>query len=234
MATMEVATKQIQVLIILKVLKMRSDYTHMTLLVDRSGSMTGCWNDTINGLKSIIDKQAKEPGKLTVSVYFFDTVVDCPVKMLNVQDVNKTLFDSFSPRGMTSLLDAMGVSILETGEKLSEMQEDDRPEKVLFVVLTDGGENSSRDFKADKIKEMVSLQKHIYKWDFDFIGADFDAFTGAASGFGLNKSATYRASKDALGVVLSNAVNSGLSCYRGASLANKKGLSEYMEESGND
>ena len=83
------------------------------------------------------------------------------------------------PRGMTALLDAVGRAINETGERLAKMAEEDRPGLVIFVVVTDGHENSSKEFNKSQIREMIERQQNEYSWHFTFLGADQDAFDEA-------------------------------------------------------
>ena len=85
------------------------------------------------------------------------------------------------PRGWTALLDALGRAIVETGERLEKMREEDRPGLVVCVIVTDGHENSSREFTLEQIKSMIEHQHDVYKWQFNFLGADAAAFDDAAN-----------------------------------------------------
>ena len=156
---------------------MREDYTHITLVVDRSGSMNAVQEDAQGGINTLLEEQFALDGKLTVTLVEFDTIVDT-VKRMSNKEFKYTL----APRGMTALLDAVGTEIVKTGQDLAKLKEKDRPSKVLFVVVTDGEENSSREYTIAKVKEMTENQKSKYNWQFQFIGADQAAWAGDSLG----------------------------------------------------
>jgi hypothetical protein len=91
------------------------------------------------------------------------------------------------PRGYTALLDAIGRSVNETGESLASMPESERPGLVTVMIVTDGGENSSKEFTNQKVREMIEHQTNVYSWKFSFLGANQDAFS-TAGGLGINPS----------------------------------------------
>jgi len=156
---------------------MRKDLSDITIVVDRSGSMAICKDDAENGINHFISEQKKLPGSAIFSLVQFDTVYEFVHKGRPIADV--TPF-TLVPRGMTALLDAVGRSIVEAGERLKDMAEADRPGLVAFVIVTDGAENSSKEFTKEKIKEMIEHQQNVYKWQFTFLGANQDAFAEAA------------------------------------------------------
>lgn len=159
---------------------MKKDLTDITLVLDRSGSMASVQDDTVGGLRSFVEQQAKEDGEAKFTLVQFDTkyeVVRAGVKL--TKDVLEGW--EFLPRGSTALLDAVGRAINETGKRLKEMDEKDRPEKVIFVILTDGQENSSKEFKKEQIKQMIEHQSQTYKWNFVFLGANQDSFAEAGA-----------------------------------------------------
>jgi hypothetical protein len=149
------------------------NYTHLVLVVDRSGSMASVQEEAQSGLSALLKEQYALPGKLTVTLTQFDTSFDTVARL-----AEEPFEYVLQPRGMTALLDAVGIEINKTGADLSGMQEEDRPNKVLFVVVTDGAENSSHEFTLEKIREMVEHQKDTYDWSFQFIGADASAWQG--------------------------------------------------------
>jgi uncharacterized protein YegL len=211
---------------------MREDYTHLTLIVDRSGSMMDCWDDTVGGLKSIISKQKLEPGKLTVSLYAFDTSVDKVVSFCDITDVSEDCVKDLFPRGGTALYDALSVAVVQTGKALADLKEVDRPSKVTIVTLTDGGENSSREVTFDKLKDLINEQKNKYNWDFTFIGADFDSFE-VAKKFGFNHNTSFNYAKNQTQDAFTNVINSGLSCYRSVK-GQALNMAEYMKNAENN
>lgn len=160
---------------------MKSDLTDITLVVDRSGSMEQVRADAEGGVNAFIADQAKEPGEALLTLVQFDTEYEFLHKGVPISQVPKY---ELVPRGMTALLDAVGRAINETGERLSKMAEQDRPGLVIFVVMTDGEENSSQEFSKARIKEMIERQQADYNWHFSFLAANQDAFA-EAGGIGI-------------------------------------------------
>ena len=135
---------------------MRSDLTDITLVVDRSGSMLEIRSDAEGGVIAFIENQAKEPGEALLTLVQFDTEYEFLCKGVPIAQAPEF---KLVPRGGTALLDAIGRAMIETGQRLEAMAEQDRPGLVIFVVMTDGQENSSKEFSKAKIKEMTQLQQ---------------------------------------------------------------------------
>lgn len=154
-------------------------YTHWTLVVDRSGSMEAVRSDAQGGINQAFTDQRAIPGKLTVTLIQFDTVVDDVHRMTAIADVPEY---TLKPRGGTALLDTVGRAVVATGEDLAALPEDQRPAKVLIQVVTDGQENSSQEWTLDKIKALIQQQKDDYGWQFSFIGAGEHAWAGRDMG----------------------------------------------------
>lgn len=170
---------------------MKKDYTHFVFVLDRSGSMAGDIKETLQGLKSFIEKN-KVSGKIaTYSLFSFSYEILEHAKFL---DINSYKEPDIVADGMTALFDAFVISIDKTGEYLSSMNENDRPEKVIVVTLTDGGENASRNFKSTNVKSRIEEQKNKYGWEFIFLGADF-SIDSYAQDFGLSKGTSRNISK---------------------------------------
>ncbi len=163
---------------------MKQDYAHLIVLLDGSGSMSGCWTDTIGSLENLFKEQKKEKGKLTLSLVIFDARYQRVYNVSDVKDI-ETLSKIYNLGGSTSLYDSFCKLVDEEGMSLSKLPESERPSKVLFVTLTDGYENSSREFKLSDAKKRVEHQNTKYNWDFMFLGADFDAKEITTS-FGLS------------------------------------------------
>ena len=158
---------------------MRNDLVDITLVVDRSGSMEDIRDDAQGGINAFIrDQAADETGQALVTLVQFDTKYEFIHRGVPAADVPEY---KLVPRGGTALLDAIGRAINETGARLAKMSESDRPGLVIFVVMTDGHENSSHEFTLAKIREMIEHQQSAYKWQFTFLGADADAFAEAAA-----------------------------------------------------
>lgn len=175
---------------------MNPDYTHITLIVDRSGSMESIREEAEGGVNSFLRQQAGEPGRAEVTLVQFDTEYE---RVFDAVPVAETPRYVLQPRGMTALLDALGRSIVETGERLADMPPDERPGLVIFVVVTDGMENASREFQRDRIRDMIEHQQSVYSWRFIFLAANQDAFAeGASLGLSASSSAPYTADKIAV------------------------------------
>lgn len=169
---------------------MKQDYTDLTVLVDRSGSMASVRSDMNGGFATFAAEQAKLPGVCLVTmVHFDDHGIETRYIAMPVAGVPALGLD---PRGCTPLLDALGKTIASTGARLAALPEPDRPARVLFMVITDGYENASREFKRADIKAMVERQTHDYAWDFMYLGANVDAFAEAGSmGFAQGNTTAY-------------------------------------------
>lgn len=170
---------------------MNNDYTHVTYVIDRSGSMATVWADTLGGLKQFISDQKKEPGKCTLSLYAFDNLIETPLDFSNIGIVSESVEDfGIAPRGGTALYDAIGKAVTETGAKLAAISESERPGKVLVVVQTDGEENSSREYRSAAIQALIKEQETKYNWQFMFIGASLASVTSATRDLGFSAQTT--------------------------------------------
>jgi len=190
---------------------MKSNTTEIVLVVDRSGSMSSIKTDIEGGFKTFLDEQKKLPGEAYVTYYQFDSLFE---KLFEKKSIASVDGIKIEPRGSTALVDATAKAINEVGTRLANTAEADRPENVVFVILTDGDENASREFSISKMKEMVEHQKTKYNWKFIFLGANFDALSaGASYGFSqgttLNFTTDSNSIKNAIGVA-----NSAMSHYR--------------------
>ena len=156
---------------------MRKDLVDLTLVVDRSGSMQTIRDDAEGGINAFIEDQAGEEGEAVLTLVEFDSEYEFLHRAVAIKDVPPYVL---TPRGSTALLDAVGRAINETGLRLAKIPESDRPGLVVFVVMTDGQENSSREFKLDDVRKMIDRQQTTYNWQFTFLGADAAAFNDAA------------------------------------------------------
>jgi uncharacterized protein YegL len=164
---------------------MKKGYTHVAFLLDRSGSMDSIKSDTIGGFNSFINDQKEDDTKCTFTMVQFDNEYEVLHDFKDIQKVKNLTKNTYKPRGSTALLDALGNLIVTTGEKLLDMDENDRPEKVLFIILTDGLENASKEYTTSQIMEMIKHQEEKYNWKFVYLGANQDAIK-EASKFGID------------------------------------------------
>lgn len=154
---------------------MKNNLTEMVFILDKSGSMSGLEQDTIGGFNSMLKRQKKEEGEALVTTVLFDNNYELLHERLNIQNVNFLNQEEYFVGGSTALLDAIGRTINRISKSISESSEQFRPGKVIFVIITDGMENSSKEFTFRKIKDMIELKKSKYAWDFIFLGANIDA-----------------------------------------------------------
>lgn len=170
-----------------------ANYTDITVLLDRSGSMVSIKSAMESGFKEfLLQHRAVPTSRLTLVQFDTDNaqeVVYLARPIVDAPDLDIT------PRGGTPLLDALCRAIDATGARLKAMADADRPERVLFVIITDGQENASHEFTREKVRERVTAQTNIYRWQFVYLGANQDAFAEAASfGIPVGQAANYAAS----------------------------------------
>lgn len=186
---------------------MRKGLTEVVFILDRSGSMSGLEADTIGGFNSMISKQKKEDGEAIVSTVLFDDQQEVVYDRQPVKMVEPMTDRQYYVRGCTALLDAIGGAIHHIGNVHKYAREEDRPEKTMFIITTDGMENASRFYTYDRVKYMVERQKEKYGWEFLFLGANIDAISVAAR-FGINADRAINYECDQVGTSLNYQVMS--------------------------
>jgi hypothetical protein len=179
-----------------------NDYSALLLIIDRSGSMSSIRDEMVGSLTTLLREQAQHPGLLTVDVVTFDDRIETT----HVQADPATLEVRLEPRGMTALLDAIGIGVTEFGARLAAMPEHARPGTVVVVVATDGLENASHEWKPQAIKALLDQQREQYGWDFVFLGANQDAVTtGGELGFARDSSIDFDAEPTSARAVVASA-----------------------------
>jgi len=193
---------------------MKKNLTEIVFILDRSGSMSGLEGDTIGGFNSLLEKQKKEPGEALISTVLFDNFTEVIHDRVPLDRVKPLTDKEYYVRGCTALLDAVGGAIQHIGNVHKYAREEDRPEKTLFVITTDGQENASRTYTYDRVKEMIQRQQETYGWEFLFLGANMDAAREAARfGIGADRAANYHADHQGTGMVYET-VNRAVGCVR--------------------
>ncbi len=176
--------------------RMKNNYTEIAFILDRSGSMESCQDATIEGFNHFLLEQQQAEGLAKITLVLFDDEYLVPVQSLPVQEVLPLTRETYVPRNMTALLDAIGRTTDEMGERLSQLPEKDRPAQVVVAILTDGLENASRHHDWKEIAQRVRHQTEVYKWTFLFLGANQDAIATAAQiSIASANAATYVADK---------------------------------------
>ena len=181
---------------------MKKNLTELVFILDRSGSMAGLEGDTIGGFNAMIEKQKAQPGEVLVSTVLFDNEREVIHDRVNIQKIRPMTRKEYYVRGCTALLDAVGSAIHHIGNVHKYAREEDRPEKTLFVITTDGMENASHTYSYDRVKTMIEGQKEKYGWEFLFLGANIDAAKEAARfGISEDRAANYHADSQGTGVI---------------------------------
>ena len=152
--------------------------TEVILVLDRSGSMASIKSDMEGGFKTWLDEQKKLPGECRVTLVQFDTIYEVVYENRLIQDIDSIIIE---PRGGTAYIDAACRTIDDVGRRLANIPDKDKPEKVVFIIITDGQENSSREFTAQQLKDKVKHQEEKYSWSFVFLGANLDMVSTASS-----------------------------------------------------
>jgi hypothetical protein len=174
---------------------MKKDYTDITILLDKSGSMAGLTDETIIGFNTYVEDQKKEPGECRITLIQFATTAVITYTAADVKSLSKLNRETYRADGSsTALIDSFVYAIDTTGERLAALPESERPEKVIFLTLTDGIENASRKHTKAQLKEKITHQTNNYNWQFIYQGANQDAIAEAANyGIAMNKAMTFGA-----------------------------------------
>ncbi len=160
--------------------------TEIVFILDKSGSMAGLEEDTIGGFNALLKKQQKAEGEAFITTVLFDHRYEILHERIHVKEVSPLTENDYEAGGTTALLDAIGFSIQKMISVQKRACENERVDKVLFVITTDGMENASKEYTADRIKKIVQYQKQEYGWDFLFLGANIDAISAAAQ-YGIHE-----------------------------------------------
>jgi len=209
---------------------MKEGYTHISVVLDKSGSMDTCLNDTIGGFNSFINSQKEEEGEATFTLAQFNGSYDLVTDMQPLNDISELDRRNYCPGGGTALLDAIGRTVNEVEHQIEDMDEDEQPEKVIFVIITDGEENSSREFSRENVMEMIDRHQIEDNWEFIFIGANQDAIQ-AGGGMGIRAGATLNYTQDAVGTrSMYSSLSKGMTTYRCAAVADTLDANFFAEE----
>lgn len=161
----------------------------VTFVLDRSGSMQSCWDATISGFNEFLRDQIAQPGRTLFSLTTFNTSVDVIHKVTDASTIPALDRSNYIPDGMTALYDAVAYTIRNIESKLATMER--RPAKHLFVIMTDGYENSSKEWTRDKLFDLIK-SKEAEGWDFVYLGANQDAYAvGSSIGVPVGNTSAY-------------------------------------------
>jgi uncharacterized protein YegL len=209
---------------------MKKNLTELVFILDRSGSMSGLEGDTIGGYNAILEKQKKEEGEVNVTTVLFDDKIEQLHNRVSLQELRPLTEKEYYVRGCTALLDAIGQTIHYMGNVQKYAKEEARAEKVLFIITTDGQENSSKEYNHATIKRMVERQKERYHWEFLFLGANIDAIATARQ-FGIGEDFATNYVADSTGTELNyRAMNMAISSCRDEGTVNRSWKQEVERD----
>ena len=193
---------------------MKKGLTEVVFILDRSGSMAGLEKDTIGGFNAMLEKQRRGEGQALISTVLFSNESAVIHDRVDAREVPPLTDREYFVCGCTALLDAVGGAIRHIGNVHKYAREEDRPERTLFVITTDGMENASRHYDLRRVRAMIERQKARYGWEFLFLGANIDAVdTAARLGIDADRAANFHC--DARGTQLNyEAVSDAVSAMR--------------------
>ena len=178
-------------------MKNKNNITELVFIIDRSGSMSGLESDTIGGFNSLVKKQKKEDGQCYVSTVRFSDRSKVIHDRVSISDIKEMTEDDYCPNGCTALIDAIGGAIKHISSVHRYIRPEDVPEHTMFVITTDGLENSSHNYSSKEVKKMVR-EKEKEGWEFLFIGANIDSVETAQS-FGISSDRAVNYNADSKG-----------------------------------
>lgn len=171
---------------------MNTQLTELAFILDRSGSMKSMSTAAIRGFNHFLTEQQNSTGQARLTLVLFDDEYLVPHASTPVVEVSALTPETYVPRNSTALLDAIGRTIDELGERLATTPESERPGKVIIAILTDGQENASTRYTTAQIAQRIRHQTDTYQWEFLFLGANQDAIATAASlNISAKNAATY-------------------------------------------
>jgi len=196
---------------------MKQDLTEIIAIIDKSGSMHDLTSDTIGNFNNFLAEQRLVPGEAKMALTLFNHIVNFVVPPSTNIDAIKPLDDkTYHADGNTALYDAIGKTVTAVGESISLTAEEDRPSKIIVLIITDGLENSSQEYDQEQIATMIKHQQDVYNWEFIFMGANIDAPAVAmAMNIPMANSANFAASSEGLATAY-NESNSRITRSRNA------------------
>ena len=176
---------------------MKKNLTELVMILDRSGSMGGLESDTIGGYNGMLKKQRQDEGEVLVSTVLFDDRIEVLHDRIPLMEMPLMTEKEYYVRGCTALLDAVGSTISRIGVIHKYAREEDRPEKTIFVITTDGMENASHQYSYTQVKKLVEEKKEKDGWEFIFLGANIDAIqTAERFGIHADRAANYHSDSE--------------------------------------
>ena len=180
---------------------MKKNLTEIVFILDKSGSMAGLTSDTIGGFNSMLNKQKKEAGEAYVTTVLFNDNMEMVHDRVAIGDVKEMTENDYFACGCTALLDAVGETVDHISKIHKYARPEDVPEHTIFIITTDGMENASHKYSADKVRKMISKMQTKHNWEFIFLGANIDAVEAAAN-IGIRKEKAVQYCSDSVGTAV--------------------------------
>ncbi len=176
---------------------MKTNRTEIVFILDKSGSMSGLESDTIGGFNALLAKQQKLEGEAVITTVLFDDKYELLHDRFDLKQIKPMTEKEYFVEGSTALLDAVGRTIKKIVNVQRHASDSTKADKVMFVIITDGFENSSREYSINQVKKMIELEKEKYGWEFIFLGANIDAVATARSyGISAERAVNYHADSE--------------------------------------
>lgn len=178
---------------------MRNNLSELVFILDRSGSMSGLERDTVGGFNSVLEKQRAEPGMALVSTILFNTKSKVVHDRIDIRRAEQMQLHQFRPAGCTALLDAMGDAMTHIANLHMQLKPEYVPEHTVFVIMTDGEENSSHRYDLKQIRHMVKEREQEFGWEYLFLGANIDGISAAQDlGIRADRAVTFLADSEGI------------------------------------
>ena len=209
---------------------MKKNLTELVFILDKSGSMSGLESDTIGGYNSFLQKQQEQPGECRITTVLFDNDYELLHDRIDLKAVSPITEKEYQIGGSTALLDAIGRTIHKIGKVQRITAAAYRAKRVMFVIITDGEENASREYTAQKVKAQIERQKKRYGWEFIFLGANIDAVqTAGRFGISADRAVDYLA--DSAGTNLNfQMMNANITMFRESGEVDEASLEEIRQD----
>lgn len=200
--------------------KREKNLTEIVFILDRSGSMSGLEGDTVGGYNAFIEKQKREEGDAKLTTVLFDDKYEVLHDRVDIRKLSPISEREYYVRGTTALIDAIGRSITKMLMDIKMSQEDEKPNKVIFVITTDGYENASCEYSIEEVRNLIENQKK-EGWEFIFLGANIDAVKTAGD-YGISSDRAANFNNDAKGVSLNyQTVSEAVAHFRKGKIGDK-------------
>ena len=212
----------------IKLLKEGKPLTEVVFILDRSGSMNGLEDDTIGGFNSMLDKQKASDSLVLISTVLFDHLLEVIYDRVPIETIEHMTREDYYTRGRTALLDAIGETVKHIKTIHKYARDEDRPDKTLFIITTDGMENASTRYSYADVKKLVEDQKEA-GWEFVFLGANIDA-AETAGRFGISANRAMNYHSDHIGTRKAFDAFGGLMCCFAAAPMGEELDESFLEE----